>query len=131
MALGSIKRETLIAVIAITVTNLVIMITSIIMEARSSEVQGLTSLTSTDLLSVTQLIEDWNATPYIDIEIEDQECSDSVFVRWWGGTEKGCAKDGFTETYGEWKDRRNDFVNETAKNNKTSCTETKAESPKA
>ena len=50
--------------------------------------------TSRDLVSVTQITEDWEQLPFVEIEIKDQPCENfgmhSVFERVWRGTAEGC-----------------------------------------
>jgi|ERR1719264_1689041 len=43
--------------------------------------------------TVTQVVDNWNVLPFIDLDVTDDKCpasTDPVFVRSWGGTQTGC-----------------------------------------
>jgi len=43
--------------------------------------------------TVTQVVDDWNTLPFVDLKVTDDKCLsgfESVFVRRWGGSEQGC-----------------------------------------
>ena len=46
-----------------------------------------------DPVITTQVVEDWQQLPFVDITIQDEPCTgeqEPVFYREWGGTVEGC-----------------------------------------
>ena len=71
-----------------------------------------TKYTSRDLVSVTQITDDWEQTPFVEIEIKDQPCEmfgmESIFERVWRGTKKGCNNYYGVIPYDQWRSNDDD-----------------------
>ena len=103
------KGAVILPMCSLAIVNLTVFILCIIMAVFSTQVK---KLTYTDVQPVTQIAQDWQAVPYVDIELENYNCPNSVFYRDWLGTERGCyenrwIRDDYIRTYEEYR-RSND-----------------------